>query len=68
MIDWVAVACSVFVDDSKGRRGYDIFNSQFFADSLDKSCLSGTHLAIEGKNVAITHMLQKLFCSNMNVF
>lgn len=67
MVDRITVSGSVFVDESEGRRGDYILYAQFLADSFYESCLSGTHLAIEGKDLAVAHVLQEFLGCSMDV-
>ena len=58
---------TVFIDNGEGRTGNDILDTQFFADSLYEGGLACSHLAIEGKDASLAHVLNKLACCSTYV-
>ena len=47
------VGTLVFVYDGKGRAGYGVANSQFFAKRFNKGGFTRAHIAVKKKNSAI---------------
>jgi hypothetical protein len=60
VIDTLALARRVLVDDGKGGRCNHILYTQSLANGLDKCGFSGTHLTIKGKHTTIAHLGNKL--------
>ena len=53
VIDWEALCAAVLVDDGEGRAVNGIFHSEGLAQCFDEGGLAGSHLAVEGKDVAL---------------
>ena len=52
--------CMVLVDDGEGGRSDDILHAQFLTDSLYKRGLTRSHTTVEGKDLAVAHLRDKL--------
>ena len=59
MVDGLFICC-VIIDNGKGGRGDNVIDAQLLAQRLDEGGLAGTHLAVEGKHVALTHLADEL--------
>src|SRR5512133_467248 len=60
MIDRLFIPVEIFVDDGKGGAGHFVGNPQHHTNSLDKSCLSCSHLPKKCKNTLISMFLQQI--------
>ena len=55
---------AILIDDRERRRiSHIVLHAERTAQSVDKSGLSCTHFAIEGKHGEVVHRLYKLLCS-----
>ena len=62
--DGVAIACLVFVDDGKRRGVDDVGHSQGFTHCLDECGLACSHLAVEGEDGVVAHLIDEFLCCN----
>ena len=53
MVDWKSFCAFVFVDDGEGRAVHVVLYAKGIADGFDEGGLAGSHLAVEGKDVAL---------------
>ena len=60
VIDRLAIAIGIFVDQWEGGGGDDILDAQFLADGFDEGGLAYPHVSVDGKDFGVAHGVEEV--------